>query len=240
MPDFSRRETTPEWMDTQAVSDVDFAQCLSDLEQVGWLTRSWPLTRAFLERATSDWPPGAEIRIADIGYGKGGLLRRVHGWATARGLRPVLTGVDLNPQCRTLAEAATPAGMAIAWHEGDLFDWAPDSPPHFVLSALFAHHLDDAGVVDFLRWQERSASHGWFVNDLHRHWFAWGGFWLLSRAVRWHRFVRHDGPLSVRRAFVRRDWERLLGEAGVTADIAWRIPFRLCVGRIKAAPAPAA
>jgi hypothetical protein len=234
-PDFSARATAPEWMDTEDVSQADFTACLDDLETVNRLTRAWPPTRDFLEALTAGWPEGAMLRVADIGYGRGDMLRRIHRWAAARGLEPRLIGVDLNPRSRAAAAALTPPDMAIAWHQGDLFDWAPAEPPHATISALFAHHLDDAGVSRFLRWQEAIASHGWFINDLHRHWIAWAGFSALSTVANWHRFVRHDGPLSVRRAFVPADWRALLADAGIAgARLRWHVPFRLCVTRLKA------
>ncbi len=226
-------------MDTVELPLADFAAVLDDLETVNAFTRAAPPTLAFLDKVTKGWPRGAELRVADLGYGQGGMLRQIHRWAEARGLHPRLTGVDLNPQCRTLAMAKTPPDMAIEWHQGDLFDWQPAQPPHVILSALFAHHLPDADVVRLLAWQEATASHGWFVNDLHRHRIAWLGFRALAWAARWHPMVRHDGALSVRRAFVPADWDRLLAAAGIDgASLRWHPLFRLCVGHLKAAPAP--
>lgn len=235
-PDFARRSSETEWMDSEIIALDDFAACLDDLEQVNFLTLASLPTMAFLRKLTADWPKGAELRVADLGYGQGAMLRRIHRWAEARGFRPRLTGIDLNPQCRTLAIANTPPGMAIDWHQGDLFDWAPAERPHAIISALFAHHLPDADVVRLLTWQEATASHGWFVNDLHRHWFAWGGFRALAFVMRWHRFVQHDGALSVRRAFVPGDWRTLLESAGIAdAKLRWHPLFRLCVSRVKPA-----
>lgn len=232
-PDFSERADEPEWMDVRDYSQDEFAAVLADLEVVNGFTRAHPPTLAFLERLTAGWAPGTELRVADLGYGRGGMLRRIHHWAEARGLQPKLTGVDMNPRCRALAEAHTPPDMRIDWHLGDLFDWQPAEPPHAIVSALFTHHLPTPDVMRLLRWQERTASHGWFVNDLQRHWFAWGGFSALAWAMRWHPCVRHDGALSVRRAFVADEWRAMLREAGLVADIRWHPLFRLCVGRIK-------
>ena len=235
LPDFSARSQVPEWMDTLDVSPEDFAACLADLEQVNIVTRAAAPTLAFLERATRGWPAGSTFRLVDVGFGQGVMLRRIHRWATARGFVPLLVGVDMNPHCKAAAEAVTPEAMQIDFRVQNIFDYAPAEPPHFVTSALFTHHLDDAELRRFIAWQEGAASHGWFVNDLHRHWFAWGSFWLLSRAVMWHRFVRHDGPLSVRRAFVREDWRAVLRDVGARdAAVAWHLPFRLCVSRLKA------
>jgi trans-aconitate methyltransferase len=227
-------------MDVRAYPLTDFAFVLDDLETVNGVTRAAPPTLGFLEELTADWAPGTELRVADLGYGQGGMLRRVHRWATEKGLRPRLTGVDMNPRCRALAAAQTPSDLNITWHEGDLFDWSPEEPPHAIISALFTHHLSTPDVVRLLRWQEATASHGWFVNDLHRHWMAWVGFSAMASVARWHPCVRHDGALSVRRAFVAADWHEMLAEAGIAdARIRWHALFRLCVGRLKGAAAPA-
>jgi hypothetical protein len=50
----------------------------------------------------------------------------------------------------------------------------------------------------------------------------------------WHRFVVHDGPVSIRRAFHAEDWTVLLAKAGVhQARIEAWFPFRLCVSRVR-------
>jgi 2-polyprenyl-3-methyl-5-hydroxy-6-metoxy-1,4-benzoquinol methylase len=220
-------------MDVEEVSAADFAACLRDLETVNRLTMATRPTLRFLARLTAGWPVGAELRIVDAGAGQGGMLRAIHRWVEARGFRPRLLGIDMNPSAAEAARAATPPGLAIDWLTADIFEANLPFRPHAITSALFAHHLDDAGVVRFLRWMEATASHGWFVNDLHRHPFAYHGFRLLSTVMRWHRFVRHDGPLSVARAFTPEDWQALLVAAGTgPADVRWHLPFRLCVGRV--------
>ena len=92
-------------------------------------------------------------------------------------------------------------------------------------------------LVVFLRWMEATASRGWFINDLHRHPLAYHGFKVIAWLGGFHPFVRHDGPISVARAFRRADWLRLLKRAGIdsakSVAIVWRFPFRLCVERLK-------
>ena len=80
-------------------------------------------------------------------------------------------------------------------------------------------------MIRFLAWMERTADRGWLVNDLERNSVAAAGFTLLARAAGWHRFVQHDGPLSVRRSFRRREWRALLKAAGVPGRVRMRAPF---------------
>jgi SAM-dependent methyltransferase len=221
-------------MDTLEVDAPDFARCLADLETVNRLSRATAPTLGFLGRLTRGWPKGSELRVLDAGSGEGAMLRTIHRWAAARGLVPRLTGVDLNPHATAAARAQTPPGLDIAFVTGDILAAETGARPHAVTSALFAHHLDDATLGAFLAFMERTASRGWFVNDLHRHPVAWYGFRAIAGVAGWHRFVQHDGPVSIARAFVTDDWRRLLAASGIDgAEIRWHFPFRLCVSRLK-------
>jgi hypothetical protein len=104
-----------------------------------------------------------------------------------------------------------------------------------VVSSLFTHHLADGDIVRFLTWMEAHARVAWFVNDLYRHPFPYHGFGLLARIMRWHPFVRHDGPVSIARAFSPADWLTLLRKSGLdgVARLERRFPFRLCVSRVR-------
>jgi 2-polyprenyl-3-methyl-5-hydroxy-6-metoxy-1,4-benzoquinol methylase len=234
MPDLRTRSFAAEWMDDPAVDEATFRACLTDLAAVNGWTLARPPTLGWLARATRHLPRGGRFTLVDVGYGQGDMLRAIHRWAARRGLVAELIGVDLSPWSAAAARAATPAGMTIDYRTGDIFATSFARAPDFIVSSLVAHHLDDAQLVAFLRWMEATAAQGWFVNDLHRHAVAYHGFRALSGAMRWHRFVRHDGPLSVARAFRRADWERLIAQAGIDRSairLSWHLPFRLCVGR---------
>ena len=87
----------------------------------------------------------------------------------------------------------------------------------------------DAELVAFIQWMERTARVGWLINDLRRHWLAWAGFRVLAFLLRFHPIVAHDGALSVRRAFTREDWQRILAHAGIEAELRPHFPFRWTV-----------
>ena len=226
------RSTQSEWMDTETVTPADFAACLADLAAVNTVTLARLPTLGFLRRIARRHQ-GRALRVLDVGCGEGDMLRRVQRWGRRAGHRLELVGLDLNSQGIAAARAATPPGMAIDYRCADVFDPGLGSFD-VILSSLFTHHLDDAKVVDFLRLMEDRAALGWFVNDLHRHRVAYHGFRALSAAAGWHRFVRHDGPISVARSFRRDEWRRLLRQAGIEgAELRWHVPFRWCVARLK-------
>ncbi|CAH2600410.1 Methyltransferase domain-containing protein [Rhodovastum atsumiense] len=232
--DLSRRSDLPEVMNDPATPPEVLARCLADLATVNRLTLTHRPTLRFLARATRDWPRGTPVSVLDVAYGQGDLLRAVHRWALRAGLVPVLAGLDLDPRSAGIAAAATPADMTIAWQTGDVFDHVPNPPPDFIVSSQFAHHLNDAQILAFLRWMDLHARRGWFISDLHRHALPYYGFRLLARMMRWHRIIREDGTISIARAFRPGEWRALLTEAGVTqARVRWHMPFRLCVARLR-------
>ena len=234
--DLSRRSGEPELLDIEHANPAAVEACLRDLEWINRWTAAYGVTLRWLEQLCRETRPAQPLTVVDVGCGRGDMLRRIWAWGRGRGLDLRLIGVDLNPHATAAAAAATPQDVPIRYLTTNVFAMPHDLPTDVVLSALFAHHLDDARLVRFLRWMERRARLGWLINDLHRHPLPYlaarGGAPLL----RMHRFVRHDAPLSVARAFDRRDWVRLLAAADLAppaTTIHWRFPFRFAIGRIK-------
>lgn len=225
----------PELMDGDHVSQQEFAACIEDLARVNTLTLARPPTLAFIDRALAATPESRVPTIVDVGYGAGDMLQAIARLVARRRRRARLVGFDINPRSEAVARRLAPESMQIDFRTGDALAMPPDEPVDIVISSLVTHHMEDEEIVRFLEWMESRASMGWFVNDLHRHRFSYHGFRLLAAAMRWHPFVRHDGPLSIARAFRREDWLALLGQAGVAGKIRlqWKFPFRYCVERAK-------
>jgi SAM-dependent methyltransferase len=235
IPSFAERAQLTEWMDEPSTYE-EFRACLSDLERVNRLIFSYRPTLRWL----AQFPPltGSPLRIVDVGCGGGDMLRRIDAWARRKRIPVRLTGIDSNPFATRAAREFSGAGSRIEWLTCAAQAYQPEEKIDLIISSLFTHHLADAEIVPFLRWMERTASLGWFINDLRRARLSYYGFKLLANAMRWHRFVRHDGPVSIRRSFSPSDWRRYAQQAGLDAggfDLsifkAW--PGRLCVARVK-------
>jgi SAM-dependent methyltransferase len=232
--DFRRRAHLTELMD-EPCSREDLRACLRDIAHLNrWSFGYRPLLEwldAFAPRA------GGSLRILDVGCGYGDCLRRLARWADARRISVELTGLDLNPDTVAIAAEADP-GSRIAWTRADIFAYQPDAPFHFVVSSLFTHHLPDADVIRFLGWMESHALAGWFINDLSRSAASYHFLRAFTRVMRLHRFVQHDGPVSIARSFALEDWKSLCAAAGFkNGDVSIRKckPGRLCVSRSKLA-----
>ena len=221
------RSLADELMDADDLDPAIYADVVADLAKVNVVTMAARPTLAFLDRVVR----GNRLRLLDVGYGDGDMLRRIARWASTRGIVAELVGIDLNPRSEHAARAHTPAGLPIDYRTGDYADLAA-LPWDVIVSSLVAHHMTTAQLVAFLRFMEDHARAGWFVNDLHRHWFAHAGFPVLATLARWHPIVRHDGTLSIARSYRPDELAPILSAAGIRdAHVFRAFPFRLCVER---------
>ena len=232
--DFRHRAELTELMDEPCSRD-ELRACLRDLAR---LNRWFLAYRPLLHWLDSVVPPSGSrpLHILDVGCGYGDALRRIERWARARGVAVEFTGLDLNPDAVAIAAEASPLGSAIRWISGDIFSFKPEKPVHLVVSSLFTHHLTEPDVIRFLEWMELHAQLGWFINDLSRAAVPYHLLRIFTKLARLHRFVQHDGPVSIARSFVPEDWQRMCTAAGLdlrAISIQPSKPARLCVSRRK-------
>jgi SAM-dependent methyltransferase len=229
------RSRAEELMDVEVLDLATLEACLRDLERINHCTGAYRITLRWLERL-QEVHRVRRLAVIDVGSGYGDMLRRIGAWGQARGLAMELIGVDRNPHVAAVAARATSSGPQVRYVTADAFDLPSGFHADAVISALFAHHLDDRQVIRFLRWMDANTRFGWLVNDLHRHTIP---YWI----ARWtpgllgmNRIVQHDAAVSVARAFSKLDWLRLLDQAGLAAPpttVRWCFPFRYAVGRIR-------
>ncbi len=229
MSRLAARIRVDEQMDDPGLAPEIYDRVLKDLATVNAVTLAARPTLNFLARGTKGM---TALRLLDVGFGHGDMLRRIAKWAKRRRLAADLIGVDLNTRSAAAARAATPIEWPIEYRTGDYRDVA--GPLDFVVSSLVAHHMSDEQLDEFLRFMEARAARGWIVNDLHRLAFPYIGFPLLARLLGAHRIVREDGKVSIGRSFRPAEWEAILAKAGITgAKVVRRFPFRLCVERLR-------
>jgi ubiquinone/menaquinone biosynthesis C-methylase UbiE len=161
-------------------------------------------------------PHDANLSILDVAAGgcdvSEALLRRV----PCR-----IAALDLNPRGLRFAKLAWPvAGDALQLPFRDrTFD--------VVMSSLFFHHLSNEDCTRVLKEMWRTAKRRVLVNDLHRHRVAYFSIRALSAVFSKSRMVRHDGPLSVRRAFRPAELLSIAERAGLPARVHRSFPYRL-------------
>lgn len=229
----ARRIDREEEMDAADLPDGRYARVLSDLARVNALTLAARPTLAFIRRLAAGRTAARPMRILDVGFGEGDMLRRIARLAARQNWPVELVGIDLNHRSIASASKATPRELAIDWRAGDYRDLAGQAWDA-VISSLVTHHMADTERHEFLCFMEREAALGWLVNDLERARLPFAGYPLLAGLLMVDPIVRRDGQLSIGRSFRPAEWQTMLANAGIDgATITRWFPWRLCVERIR-------
>ena len=198
------------------VPPADLAATLGDLDRLNAWFGGHALSLARIRRVAAATPRAHTLRVIDVGGGDGAFARRVARWARRARRRVRVLVIDADAPTARLAAAACRAYAEIAVVRGDATALPLDAGAADVVHAgLTLHHLEPDAAVDALREMRRVCRGRLIVNDLARTPLALGLVWLVTRLLPVHPMSRHDGPLSVRRAYAPDELDALFGAAGV-------------------------
>lgn len=166
------------------------------------------------------------LQIAEIGCGGGDNLRIIKNWCNKKNISATLTGIDINPDCIRFAnERASNKDIFFIRNDYRLVEF--DSNPDIIFSSLFCHHFSNEELIKMMQWMFEHSKLGFFINDLHRHPFAFHSIRILTNTFSKSYMVKHDAPLSVRRGLARKEWETIFSQAGIkNYTIEWQWAFR--------------
>ena len=225
MHDFTSRLHASELMDDPGIAADDLRGALTELCSINRTLNGYASSIVGLQSLVP--PTSRSLSVLDVGTGGGDVARRIVRWGVRRGIDVRVTGIDLSPTCIEYARSAGPPDEGLRFDVADLFELADEHQFDVVHAALVLHHFNGEDAARALRKMSRLARLGLVINDLHRHPFAYYSFRLLSRVLWRNRLIRHDGPISVLRAFRRDDFSRLARDVGLPApEVVWRWAFR--------------
>lgn len=172
----------------------------------------------------------AHVAILDIGCGAGDIAQAITELAGRTGTRVTITAIDRNPTTAAIARSRTRAtpDIRVACADAYALPFA-DRAFDIAFMSLTLHHFDDADGVSVVREMARVAAGVVIVHELERSWPHYlGARFLAATLWRGSPHTRHDGPVSVLRAFTRRELERALAvECLAPAAVRRRFFYRL-------------
>lgn len=213
-----------ELLDGPLNDPAELAGNLRDLRRINRRLGGVDLSAAAIEALAAHRD---ELTMIDVGTGGADIPVALIARACERGRRLHVVGLDSRPEILVAAVRANPAIAVTDWLELHVGDGRslryPDRSFDVAHASLVVHHLDPAGAVELLREMGRVARLGVVINDLHRSRFGWLGAWLIGHLLTRNRMTRHDGPLSVRRAYRATEMAEMIRAAGL-------IPVRIVRG----------
>ena len=221
--DFSIRSLQPELLDRQDIPAADIALNLKELELINRKLGGHAITlRGFRALASGL----KKITVAEIGCGGGDNLLAIQKKTDFNQVNLHCIGIDLNPDCISAARQAQwkkiPEFLVCDYRQVN-FSRQPD----ILFASLFCHHFREEDLVSMFQWMQTHSRSGFFINDLHRHAFAWYSIrWLTANFSRSY-LVKNDAPLSVLRGFRKKELQVMLEKAGISKyTIQWKWAFR--------------
>lgn len=203
----SRRCGDPELLDGGRVTGAELRTNLADLARLNALPGG---RRASIDAVARLATGTRDITVLDVGTGAGDLPLAFarHGWR--------VLALDADPAVAALAREWTAGEPRVRVVEGSASDLPlPDNSVDVAHASLLAHHLDPADAVRAFAEMARVARHGVVVNDLRRGVVPLLATGVVVAALGRCRTTRHDGLLSVRRAYTPAELAELLEAAGL-------------------------
>ncbi|HTE28251.1 methyltransferase domain-containing protein [Flavitalea sp.] len=228
MPDFSKRSYQKELLDQDDIPFRDILRNMEELNMVNHLLGGHSITCKGIRQILNarHRPDDHEWLICEIGCGNGNNLAVIYEWCRGRNIKARFIGIDINPNCIASTKPAKTGGKT-TYITSDYQRVNFIQKPDIIFSSLFCHHFTDEQMTDQLLWLKNNSIDGFFINDLHRHPFAFYSIRLLTMAFSRSYLVKNDAPLSVLRGFSKSDWLRLMRSAGIdNFSIKWKWAFR--------------
>ena len=172
--------------------------------------------------------PQKSYTILDVGCGDGAMLRSIANFARKRSIAVKLIGIDINPKSISLAQKRSQDFPELSFQVQDVFKL---NETHLeidiITSTLTMHHFTDAEILKFLAQFLKLANLGVVINDLQRSTIAYRLFQAYSRVFMRSAMARHDGLISIERAFTKNELLSFTSKLGVQSfSIKWRWAFR--------------
>jgi 2-polyprenyl-3-methyl-5-hydroxy-6-metoxy-1,4-benzoquinol methylase len=225
---FSKRAEEEEIMDDLQCHGEVVNQTLRELDFINrWLGGN-QVTLSALKKLWLSIPSKKEITIVDLGCGSGEMLRMIASLAAKEKRRVILIGIDANENIIEYARNHSLNFKNISFQSINVFSTEFQLLKFdIVLATLFFHHFSHAQLVQLFSSLRKQAITGIIVNDIHRHPLAYYSIKWLTAVFSKSKMVKFDAPLSVRRAFHKKDLKEILKEAKIQKyDLRWRWAFR--------------
>ena len=170
----------------------------------------------------------SKLKIADLGCGGGDMLMIMANWAKKKGVNAQFIGIDANDFMIDFGTKRTVNYPNISYLHQDIYsEQFKEKSFDIVTMTLFCHHFSDENLITLLQQLRKQTRIGIVINDIHRHWFAYHSIAWITKLFLKSYLVKNDAKLSVWRAFIREDLEKIIQKSGFTKySIRWKWAFR--------------
>jgi 2-polyprenyl-3-methyl-5-hydroxy-6-metoxy-1,4-benzoquinol methylase len=224
MPDFNKRSYQKEILDIETPLFNDVKKAMKELDFINTWLGGHAITRQGFKKLLQD---RKDMSVCEIGCGGGNNLAAIKKWCMRNNVKATFTGIDINENC---IEYAIQQNREMEFIFSDYQQVSFERKQDIIFSSLFCHHFTDEELIGMMQWMKANSTVGFFINDLHRHPVAYYFIKLTTKLLSGSYLVKNDGPISVLRAFKKKDWKHILERAGIrNYSIKWKWAFRYLI-----------
>ena len=221
------RAQQQELLDNPHLSITALHDNLDDLRRLNCYLGSLWVMRRTLHRLWRQQGAPPHWHVLDIGCGGGDMLLACLPWARRCGVDLTMVAVDYHAGIARYARSVLPASIAVLQADGLHLPFPAQTFDAVVCSSML-HHLDWHAGIALLRAMAAVSRYCVVVNDLLRSRFHYYMACCLLPAISRDRLTRHDGPLSVLRAYTAPEVRHMAHLAGLAeAQVQTVLTYRL-------------
>jgi len=216
-----------ELLDLGLGTQANVAANLAEMRRMNrWLGGLSALTTHLYPRLSVSPQP---ITLTDLGTGAADIPVTIARWTETRGLKAHFLALDWTARNLTVARRQsqdTPA-VCVLRADANQLPFANNSVD-FVISSLFLHHFSPEPVVCLLRSAFACARRSVIMTDLVRGWLPLLGFKAIQPIFARNFLTRHDGAVSIRRAYTPSELRQFAAAAGLkNVQVHVHTPWRM-------------
>jgi ubiquinone/menaquinone biosynthesis C-methylase UbiE len=209
-------------------SERDIQATLRDIRRANIFGLGTWVVKHHLARMLADHPKERPVRILDVATGSADIPQALCRWADAEGYNISFTATDISEPVLNVARQriySAGLGSRVSFSVCDATKLPfKDGSFDVVTCSLAFHHLDVRQAQVAMCQMARIARKGFIINDIYRARGAWYMSILLSWLSLASPLTRHDGPVSVMRAYTPVEIRKLAARACVPVRI-YKHPF---------------
>lgn len=224
---FKYRSTEQEIMDDPNVDLLALREVFKDINMVNRVLNGHTITLKAVEKMVYE-NPQKRYTIIDLGCGDGDMLKQLALYFKGRPITLTLIGVDLNGNAIKIASENCRAFSNISFLQQDILTLGQIRPPcDILLCSLTMHHFRKDDIPVFLHRIVQLPRIGLVINDLQRSRVSYYLFKFFSRIFMKTHIAKHDGPLSIKRAFIKSELQEYARAfPHIAHQIGWKWAFR--------------
>ncbi len=165
--------------------------------------------------------------VADIGTGAASIAHYLDRWAAHHHLKLKILALDISGRNLAVARENSTARVRLVQADATALPLAVGAVDYYI-SSLFLHHFTPAQVIEMLRTMYQRARRGLIMSDLVRGHLPMLAFGMIQPIFARNALTRHDGRVSIRRAYRPCELLALARAAGIDdARVYMHFPWRM-------------